>query len=143
MPAANPVARQMEQLASELNTPPASPEEAYILGGAGAPEVAPQPAAHYPATETLRATTEMPLAPQRPEPGRKSSWGFFGRKKTAQDLRQEPRPEMRQPSRQPLPPGVSTLPQPAPEPTSHEDLFPEHGRDDQFEIPAFLRRQSN
>jgi hypothetical protein len=24
-----------------------------------------------------------------------------------------------------------------------DDLFPEHKRDEQFEIPAFLRRQSN
>jgi cell division protein FtsZ len=24
-----------------------------------------------------------------------------------------------------------------------EDLFPDHKKDDQFEIPAFLRRQSN
>ena len=27
--------------------------------------------------------------------------------------------------------------------TVAEDLFPEHKKDDQFEIPAFLRRQSN
>ena len=27
--------------------------------------------------------------------------------------------------------------------SSGEDLFPEHSRDEQFEIPAFLRRQSN
>jgi hypothetical protein len=26
---------------------------------------------------------------------------------------------------------------------SGEDLFPEHSHDEQFEIPAFLRRQSN
>ena len=24
-----------------------------------------------------------------------------------------------------------------------EDLFPDHARDEQFEIPAFLRRQAN
>jgi hypothetical protein len=26
---------------------------------------------------------------------------------------------------------------------SADDLFPDHKRDEQFEIPAFLRRQSN
>jgi hypothetical protein len=26
--------------------------------------------------------------------------------------------------------------------TPSDDLFPEHGSDEQFEIPAFLRRQS-
>ncbi len=34
-------------------------------------------------------------------------------------------------------------PQQAPAAGSAEDLFPEHQRDDQFEIPAFLRRQTN
>jgi hypothetical protein len=30
----------------------------------------------------------------------------------------------------------------APQPGG-EDLFPDHGTEEQFEIPAFLRRQSN
>jgi len=33
---------------------------------------------------------------------------------------------------------------PADAPKSNaDDLFPDHKRDEQFEIPAFLRRQSN
>ena len=28
-------------------------------------------------------------------------------------------------------------------PGGADDLFPDHKRDEQFEIPAFLRRQSN
>jgi len=129
----NPVARQMEQLASELN---ASADEAYILGGEDTPVVGEA----YPATETVRATTDMPLAPQNLKKAgveKKTGWGFFGRKKTAHDLRQEPGPVV-QPARAPAP---QLEEQPAP--PSGEDLFPEHNRDEQFEIPAFLRRQSN
>jgi len=135
----NPVARQMGQLASELNaTPAASADEAYILGGEDAPVLGEA----YPATETVRATTDMPLAPQnlkKAEAEKKTGWGFFGRKKTAHDLREEPRPAA-QPARAPAP---RTTAEEQPAPPSGEDLFPEHNRDEQFEIPAFLRRQSN
>ena len=129
----NPVARQVEQLASELNAATASADEAYILGGEDAPIVG----ASYSATETVRSTAQMPLAPQNlQKEEKKSGWRFFGRKKAVRDLRQEP---MAQATR--------ANPHPAPEeqpaPPSGEDLFPEHNRDEQFEIPAFLRRQSN
>jgi hypothetical protein len=33
--------------------------------------------------------------------------------------------------------------QPLPDAARADDLFPDHKRDEQFEIPAFLRRQSN
>ncbi len=136
--AVNPVARQVEQLANELNAAPASADEAYILGGDEVPAVA----SIYAATETVRSPAEMPLAPKA-EPEKKSGWGFFGRKKAAHDLRQEPRPEVRQEAR-PAPrqeQPVAAAPEQAP--PAGEDLFPEHNRDEQFEIPAFLRRQSN
>ena len=132
----NPVARQVEQLASELNaTPAASADEAYILGGEDAPVLGEA----YPATEVVRATTDMPLAPQNLKKETKSGWGFFGRKKTTHDLREEPRPAA-QPARAAAP---RPTPEEQPAPPSGEDLFPEHSRDEQFEIPAFLRRQSN
>ncbi|HWC62676.1 MAG TPA: hypothetical protein VG501_03575, partial [Rhizomicrobium sp.] len=139
--AVNPVARQVEQLANELNA--AAPDDAYTLGGSDAPEIPPSRPSHYPATETVRSTAEMPLAPQRvqkaPEPEKKSSWGFFGRKKMPHDLRKEPyQPPRPQPvSQQPAQPAAQA------NPASGEDLFPEHQQDEQFEIPAFLRRQSN
>src|SRR5471032_1442739 len=119
--AANPVRDQMAQLVNELNAPPAplavSADEAYILGGDDAPAIPDS----YPATETLRATTEMPLAPQKRQEAEKKGWGFFGRKKApAPDLRTEP--AMPRPAPRQAP--VQTQEQPAP--PSGEDLFPEH-----------------
>jgi hypothetical protein len=38
---------------------------------------------------------------------------------------------------------AQTMPQPEMPKSNGEDLFPDHKRDEQFEIPAFLRRQSN
>ena len=142
--AANPVARQVEQLANELNAKPApNADEDYILGGADAPEI--PASAAYTATETRRSTAEMPLAPKA-EPEKKG-WGFFGRKKTSHDLRNEPRPAAARPEPTPtvnIPvPAGSPSDSVANAPPSGDELFPEHNRDEQFEIPAFLRRQSN
>jgi cell division protein FtsZ len=132
---ANPVAKQVEQLANELNAASAA-DDAYTLGGSDAPEIPPARPSHYPATETIRSRSEMPLAPKS-EAEKKSGWGFFGRKKAVHDLRKEPyqaaRPQPAQPQ--------AVAPQA--NPPSGEDLFPEHQQDEQFEIPAFLRRQSN
>jgi cell division protein FtsZ len=146
--AVNPVHASMEALASEMGADK-SPAEDYILGGADAPELAPQTdAARYSATESYRPLDQQPLAPQSPRrPEKKSGWGFFGRKKSAPDMRAEPAPEPRasmvgapRATAQPMPP----LPQATDAPrNSADDLFPDHKRDEQFEIPAFLRRQSN
>jgi len=144
-PAINPVHASMEALASEMGADK-SPAEDYILGGSDAPEIAPQgDAARYSATESYRPLDQQPLAQQSPRrPEKKSGWGFFGRKKSAPDMRAEPAPEPRaampRATAQPMPP----LPQGADAPrNSADDLFPDHKRDEQFEIPAFLRRQSN
>jgi cell division protein FtsZ len=137
---ANPVRDQMAQLVNELNAPVAAPapvsaDEAYILGGDDAPALPDS----YPVTETVRSAAEMPLAPQRRVEAEKKGWGFFGRKKSpAADLRAEPM--------MPRPAARTAAAPAAPEqaaPPSGEDLFPEHNRDEQFEIPAFLRRQGS
>jgi cell division protein FtsZ len=144
----NPVHASVEALASEIGADK-SPAEDYILGGSDAPEVAAQAepvAARYPATENYRPVEQQPLAQQpvrRPEK-KSSGWGFFGRKKAAPDMRTEPAPEPRmaapRATAQPMPP----MPQPVEAPRNNaDDLFPDHKRDEQFEIPAFLRRQSN
>jgi hypothetical protein len=93
--------------------------------------------------QPLARAPERARAPEKKSAG----WGFFGRKKAAPDLRvepQEPRPsiaERPRASTQAMP----TLPQaPNEAPRANaDDLFPDHKRDEQFEIPAFLRRQSN
>jgi cell division protein FtsZ len=158
-PVANPVHARVESLATQMGANPAAAERSvaddYVLGGADAPEVAPQMApasGRYAATESYRPLEQQPLAHRSEK--KSSGWGFFGRKKTASDMRAEPAPEPRasmpaaeraapRATAQPMPP----LPQAA---QGHEaprnnadDLFPDHKRDEQFEIPAFLRRQSN
>jgi cell division protein FtsZ len=86
----------------------------------------------------------MPLAPQKRAEAEKKGWGFFGRKKApAPDLRAEP--VMPRPAPLQNSPGAIAVnaAQEQAAPPSGEDLFPEHNRDEQFEIPAFLRRQSS
>jgi cell division protein FtsZ len=136
----NPVHSQVKAVADSLAAAPAE-TDAYVLGGNDAP-VMPEPreefVAKYPASETVRTPAEMPLAQVQPE--KKAGWSLFGRKKApAADIRTEPKAA-------PRPTNLAPRPQAQIEPTaapSGEDLFPEHERDEQFEIPAFLRRQSN
>jgi cell division protein FtsZ len=138
-PLANPVHATMDALADQIGAEK-SPAEDYILGGEDAPEVASEPAAKYPATEVRRPLNEQPLA-QRAEPEKKAGWSIFGRKKAPADMRAEPAPEPR--AAAPRATAQPMAPMPQPERNNAEDLFPDHKRDEQFEIPAFLRRQSN
>jgi cell division protein FtsZ len=144
--AVNPVQAQVESLAAELNAAPrGNADEAYALGGKDAPVIE-QPAilagaARYPATESYRPLDQQPLA-TRPQAEKKAGWSLFGRRKSAvPDMRAEPlaaeRPQATAtPMQRPVASDQVT-------PPSGEDLFPNHGTDEQFEIPAFLRRQSN
>jgi len=155
-PVMNPVHATMDALASQMGAEK-SPTEEYILGGAEAPEVPVEaPAARYAATETRRSTAELPLAPRASQPEKKSGgWSFFGKKKAASDLRAEPLMEPRAVEPRAAEPRVAprataqvvqpqAMPQPQETPRANpDDLFPDHKRDEQFEIPAFLRRQSN
>ena len=143
--AMNPVMRQQEALAAELNAAaaPVSAEEDYILGGSEAPEIVDEPI-----PVSIRPLQQAQITPQ-PEPERRG-WGFLGRKKPREEMRVEPAAPIQ---RQAVPPRASsqvmTRTTPAAEPArqaapnSADDLFPDHKRDDQFEIPAFLRRQTN
>jgi cell division protein FtsZ len=139
VPAPNPVHATMDALATEMGIEK-SPAEAYILGGDDAPEVTESTLPKYPATETRRPLEQQPLAAKPPVAEKKSGWGFFGKKRAAPDMRAEPAPEPRA--------AAPAMPQPQMTPTvspggTGDDLFPDHKRDEQFEIPAFLRRQSN
>ncbi|MBS0470684.1 MAG: cell division protein FtsZ [Proteobacteria bacterium] len=145
----NPVHRQYETIAGEMGAEIASrtesPAEAMILGGEDAPEIYEDVSALSP---VIRSAPIQRIEPQRapqpqPEPERRI-FGLFGRKK-----KDEPRLEPAQPRTAPratAQPMVPRVQQPAPaQPPQNlaDDLFPEHKRDEQFEIPAFLRRQSN
>jgi cell division protein FtsZ len=146
-PAVNPVQAQVESLAAELNAAPslsdthASVAKYTPVAEELVAQVAPAvTAARYPATESYRPLEEQPLA--RPQQPKKAGWSLFGRKKSSSsDMRAEPLPAER--------PRASATPMQRPvvqeplAPPPGEDLFPDHGTDEQFEIPAFLRRQSN
>ena len=97
---ANPVHRQVETLAQELNGSQAA-SEAYILGGEDAPEVQddiPEMPAIPVRTPAQRA--EMARMPEPPaKEARRGMFGLFGRKKAQDDLRTEPAP-----ARQPVQP---------------------------------------
>ena len=143
-PVQNAVHATMDALATEMGIEK-SPAEAYILGGEDAPEVT-ETVARYPATESYRPLDQQPLAPKpAAQAEKKAGWGFFGKKKTAPDMRAEPAPEPRAAAAPRA--TAQQMPQPQMTPTvspnGADDLFPDHKRDEQFEIPAFLRRQSN
>ena len=144
----NPVQAQVESLAAELNAVPVTNHgathgvaEVHTLGGKDSPIIEEAAMAKYPATESYRPLSEQPLA-QRSQPDRKAGWSLFGRRKAAEpDVRAEPLPVDR--SRATAAPMQRTQAAEPVAPQSGEDLFPDHGTDEQFEIPAFLRRQSN
>jgi len=149
--AVNPVQAQVESLAAELNAAPVTNHaahhgaaEVHTLGGKDSPIVE-EPAAavmaRYPATESYRPLSEQPLA--RPHTEKKAGWSLFGRRKAADaDMRTEPLPVDRSRATAAPMQRPSAAEPAAPQPGG-EDLFPDHGTEEQFEIPAFLRRQSN
>jgi cell division protein FtsZ len=104
----------------------------------------------YPVTVTVRPVrTHLP----EPEPERRL-FGLLGRRKPKEEPRMEPQPALqRTPVQQPrasaqviqrAPVDQQRQPQQqAPQQAQDDDLFPDHKRDEQFEIPAFLRRQTN
>jgi cell division protein FtsZ len=147
----SPVHHQMETLAQELNAAmparePISAVEPLILGQADTPEIEDDV---QPISVTARQAPLRPAVQARPELEEepKRRFGFLGRKKP------EPRVEPQTMPRQAVAPRataqVMTRPAAAePQRTTSaqgnaEDLFPDHKKDDQFEIPAFLRRQTN
>ncbi|MBL6851964.1 MAG: hypothetical protein ISQ86_01155, partial [Alphaproteobacteria bacterium] len=99
--------------------------------------------------EALMARAVPRTEPMRPapEPEKKKLFGLFGRKKDEPRVepfqRATPPRAMAQPMARPQPQAdAPRAQQPAPQNLA-DDLFPDQKRDEQFEIPAFLRRQSN
>ncbi|HVU21119.1 MAG TPA: cell division protein FtsZ [Rhizomicrobium sp.] len=148
--AVNPVIRQQEALAAEMSAAPVeiappSPIEDYILGGADAPQIVED----EPLPTFVRP--QQPVQLQQPAPkAEPERRGWFLRKKPKEDMRMEPAPAPA--PRAAVPPRASAqvmtrpqslVEQPRQAQQTGDDLFPDHKRDEQFEIPAFLRRQSN
>jgi cell division protein FtsZ len=142
---ANPVHRQVEALADGINAVQ-SPAEAMILSN----EAPVEPVAPQPQPEPVYRSMREEIAPApvaEPEPQRRR-WGLFGKKR--EEPRVEPAPAPRQQPPRAAAQARATAqaepvrPQPQPvQPVRDADLFGEQTRDEQFEIPAFLRRQTN
>ena len=136
-----PVHTRIENLENNFH----SPAEAMILGGAEVPP------AELPQIETPRQVVEevIPVRQAEPEKKRRGIFGW-GRR---EESRVEPAPRMTQPApyRQPAPQPRATAQVEPPRPAQPQqpaapqggDLFGDAKSTDQFEIPAFLRRQTN
>jgi cell division protein FtsZ len=148
-PGLNPVRAQMNSIAEELKAQapapqprqPISPIEPLILGT----EESPQPEEEIPPMPAIVRQQPMreALPEPKPEPRRRRLFGSWSERK--QEVRTEPTP-LQRPAAQPRATAqVLTRPQPeqlrGPEQAQAE--FPDLNTDDQFEIPAFLRRQTN
>jgi cell division protein FtsZ len=151
---ANAVHRQHEAIAEELGAAqtPAQPRvesDAMVLG---VDEDTRTLEEKYPVTVTVRPIPHhrhdlgtAPLREPAQEPERRL-FGLLGRKKTKDDLRVEPtpqRPVQQSRATSQIMTRPPAEPQRTPTPPQPEDLFPDHKKDEQFEIPAFLRRQTN
>ena len=143
-PAASPVHHQVESLTHELNARtqlPVQPDP-LVLDDLEAPMIEEEP---LPMPVTVRAAPLRPLP--EPEEAPKRRFGFLGRReKKPEPPRAEPvsapRTAPRATAQVIARPTGTELPRTSAQ-GSGDDLFPDHKKDDQFEIPAFLRRQTN
>jgi cell division protein FtsZ len=156
-PGAHPVHSQVEAIAQELNAmvtakvapaPALRPEPVVAIEEPPAP-AGESPVAAAPAPEPVRVHT-LPSPPVRPaEPERRRRWGLFGGRHRQEPERAEPqmnsgraaesRATVEVMPRNSAPQQRATN---APQ-ANADDLFPDFKKEDQFEIPAFLRRQTN
>ncbi|MDR3526693.1 MAG: cell division protein FtsZ [Rhizomicrobium sp.] len=145
-PVTNAVHRRVEEIETVLNQREHSAAEAAILGDSLPPVMEAEP---------YRPLREEPVTPRPSEPElqhrneqeRKSSWGLFRSKKAKQEVHVEPAPRPQQPvAPRPAAPRATAQAEPPrpqqPQVALGDDLFHDQKRDD-FEIPAFLRRQTN
>ena len=136
----------MDALADASSARPSSPAEDYILGGDDAPEIAER--SRLPSLSGHRdRALRRPKCRWRRKPSRKQEerLGLFRPQEGAAPGICAPsrsRPASAAAPRQPRSSAPRLLAEQPAQP-SGDDLFPEHNRDEQFEIPAFLRRQSN
>ncbi len=142
--AANPVLRQVEAISEELRSAGTRVDAAASVSP-GLEELIERPL--QPTREARTEVAQRADAPARSEaPARQanapSKWklGIFGRHKEQKpERRVEPAPNRAEPQRTQSQPAVRSEQRPQPA----DDLFADQKVEDQFEIPAFLRRQSN
>jgi cell division protein FtsZ len=152
--AANPVRSQMDVLAQEMNASVAprqalSPVETVIMA---TPEVQAieEDVEEFTQPEPVRIQPTPRAAELRPPPEpleeKKRRFGFLGRRK-AEPARAEPQMASTpyygsRATAEPIARENSGS-RPASPQANADDLFPDFKKEDQFEIPAFLRRQTN
>jgi len=151
-PGAHPVHSQVEIIAQELNATVTAraapaPQPEPVVTVEELPEPMPEPAvAAMAAPEAARVHT-LPMRPE-PQERRRGRWALFGGRQRREAERAEPQMSAAQPAGPRANMQVMSNQQPqqrasnAPQ-ANADDLFPDFKKDDQFEIPAFLRRQTN
>ena len=151
----NPVLRQVEAISEELRSPVTRAENVASVSPAleDMIERPMRPSPSEPLQPVREARSEPPLraeaAPLRAEarteaPARQakqaSKWRLFGRGHDGKaERRVEPAPNRAEVQRTPSQPAPRSEQRPQPA----DDLFADQKIEDQFQIPAFLRRQSN
>jgi cell division protein FtsZ len=144
--ASSPVHHHMETLHQELVHRQPVEQPMPVAHTAPIAEEEPAPVYH---TVVRTAPVRQQHQPEPEEAPKRSRFGFLGRReKKPEPARIEPAQTQRQPQRasaQIIQRGTASEPQRGGDRNmeSGDDLFPEHKKDDQFEIPAFLRRQTN
>jgi hypothetical protein len=117
-----------------------------ILGGSDAPVADPLPQPMPEPIAPVRRPMQEDLVVRPAEPKR-SGWGLFRSKKKEEprlEPRQMPQTQAARPVQQPRATAqAEPLRTPQPGAPAGDDLFPDHKRDEQFEIPSFLRNQAN
>jgi len=147
-PAANPVHRRVEEIETVLSHREHSAAEAAILGRDSVEPVMVETEPYRPLREEVQP--QRPTEPElqhRNEQEKKSGWGLFRSKKVREEARVEPAPRIQPPvAPRPQAPRATAQAEPQrpqlPPVATGDDLFHDQKRDD-FEIPAFLRRQTN
>jgi cell division protein FtsZ len=145
--AAAPVPAQAEALACDANAAVAiaplsvAPPEQIAMRAETPPVAEP---VHAPEPVRAQPMPAAAVAPALPPEPRKSRWGLFGggRNRRPEPSRTEPQMAPAHSSGRAISEALSRQAQTPHDQTGADDLFPNHDSSD-FEIPAFLRRQSN
>jgi cell division protein FtsZ len=151
-PGAHPVHSQVEIIAQELNAAKAAPaSQPEPVVAIEEPPALPEPAVAA-TSEPARVHT-LPTPPMRPEPQerRRGRWALFGGRRENRQEVERAEPQMSAGRATESRATVEIMPRNAapqqratnaPQ-ANADDLFPDFKKEDQFEIPAFLRRQTN